>query len=91
MILKSDVRGVITSIPPKRLAFRGNINTAEIAVTSPRPETSEHQPLEAAGPGVLARLFEDDIFVLAVPRLLISPIVSTTRALTTTIASGSRT
>src|SRR5262245_17655676 len=47
MILKSEVSGVITSIPSKRVESRGNINTAAIAITIPRQATNEHQPVAA--------------------------------------------
>jgi hypothetical protein len=88
MILKRDVRGVITSIPPKRLTSRGNMSTAVIAITTPRAATNEHQPVVAAVLGALVGGFADDTPATAVPGLLVSPIASTTRALTTTTASG---
>src|SRR5438552_2739723 len=88
MILKRDVRGVITSIPPKRLALRGNISTAAIAMTTPRAAPNEHQSAPAAVPAALVGGFADDTPATAVPCLLISPIASTTRALITTMTSG---
>src|SRR5215469_7349298 len=88
MILKSDVSGVITSIPPKRLAFRGNMRTAAIAMASPRAATNEHQPVAAAVPAALVGGFAGDTPATTVARLLISPIASTMRALITTTASG---
>src|SRR4029077_4904219 len=88
MILKRDVRGVITSIPPKRLALRGNMRTAAIAMTTPRAAANEHQPVAAAVSTALVGGFADDTPDTAVPRLLVSPIPSTTRALITTMTSG---
>src|SRR6266576_2890125 len=91
MILKSEVSGVITSISPKRFEFRGNISTATIAMTIPRPATNEHQTVEVC----LRRMsaapvggFVGDTPATTVAGLLISPIVSTKRALITTMASG---
>jgi hypothetical protein len=88
MILKRDVRGVITSIPPKRLALRGKMSTAAIAMTTPRAATNEHQPAAAVALPVLVGGFASDTPATAVARLLVSPIASTTRALITTMASG---
>src|SRR6266496_999384 len=88
MILKRDVRGVITSIPPNRLALRGNMSTAAIAMTTPRAATKEHQPVAAAVPAAVVGGFADDTPATALARLLVSPIASTTRALITTTASG---
>src|ERR1700704_5739919 len=53
MILKRDVRGVITSIPPKRLALRGKMSTAAIAMTTPRAATNEPKPVAAVALPVL--------------------------------------
>src|SRR6266513_1783204 len=88
MILKSDVSGVITSIPPKRLAFRGNMTTAAIATATPRAATNEHQPVAAAVPAAPVGGFAGDTPATTLARSLISPIESTTRALITTTVSG---
>src|SRR5882724_10072225 len=91
MILKSEVSGVITSIPPKGFVFRGNISTAAIAMTIPRPATNEHQTVEVRlgrMPAAPVGGFAGDTPATTVARPLISPIVSTTRALITTMASG---
>src|SRR4030095_10137761 len=88
MILKRDVRGVIKSTPPKRLALRGNMSTATIAMTPPRAATNEHQPTAPAVPAALVGGFPDDTPATALPRLLVRPIASTTRALITATASG---
>ena len=41
IILNNDVSGVITSIPPNRFAFGGNISTAPIAMASPNVAMTE--------------------------------------------------
>src|SRR5437764_13161483 len=88
MILKSDVSGVITSIPPKRFAFRGSVSTAAIAMASPRAATNEHQPVATPVLAAFFGGFPDDTPATAVARWLDSPIASTARALITTTASG---
>ena len=45
MILNSDVSGVITSIPPKRVALRGNSSTAPIAIARPSAPITEQIPV----------------------------------------------
>ena len=45
IILNSDVRGVITIIPPKAVALRGNISTVPIAIASPSAATAEQIPV----------------------------------------------
>src|ERR1044071_3286571 len=91
MILKSELSGVITSIPPKRFEFRGNISTAAIAMIIPRPATNEHQTVEVRLRGMPAAPVGGcvgDTPPTTVARPLTSPIVSTTRALITTLAAG---
>src|SRR5436190_12621988 len=88
MILKKEVRGVITSIPPKRVTLRGSINTAAIAMRRPRAAANEHRSVAVRGPKALVGGFPDDTLATAMPCLLVSPIVSTATALITTTASG---
>src|SRR5437773_3246665 len=88
MILKRDVRGVIASIPPKRVALRGNMSTAASAITTPRAAANEHQSAPANVPAALVDGFADDTPATAAPCPLVSPIESTTRALMTTMTSG---
>ena len=45
IILNSDVSGVITIIPPKGVALRGNISTAPIAIAIPSAATAEQIPV----------------------------------------------
>src|SRR5204863_2698501 len=82
MILKRDVRGVITSIPLKRLALRGNMSTAAIAMPTPRAAANEHQSVAAAAvPAALVGGFADDTPATAVRCLPVSAIVITTKPL----------
>jgi hypothetical protein len=41
IILNNDVSGVITSIPPNRVAFCGNMSTSPIAIASPNAAMAE--------------------------------------------------
>ena len=90
MILNSDVSGVITSIPPKSVALRGNISTAPIAITRPSAATNEQSAalrvLELLPAFRVGRAI--DTVALAASRPVISPIVRTASAVITTIASG---
>jgi len=90
MILNSDVSGVITSIPPKSVALRGNISTAPIATARPSTATNAQSaalrvldllPAFPVGRAV-------DTVAPAASRPVVSPIVRTTSAVITTIASG---
>jgi hypothetical protein len=82
------VSGVITSIPPKRVALRGNISTVPIAIASPSEATAEQIPAVVDAPFALSVGFAVETVAVDFTRPLTSPIERTASAVITTIVSG---